>query len=69
MPKANQAAKSDGPQCSCGPLTPQTDDQEILFATQPQEVIAKIMLCCDNQTGVFFFRNDQKLYLRVVTAT
>lgn len=69
MPKANQAAKSDGPQCCCGPLTPQPDDQEIQVGTPPQEVVAKIMLICSNQTGVFLFRNNQKLYLRVVTAT
>ncbi len=69
MPKANPPAKSAGPQCSCGSLTPQPDDQEIPVATPSQEVTAKIMLYCDNQTGVFFFRNNQKLYLRVVTAS
>ncbi len=69
MPKANQAAKSDGPQCNCGSLTPIADDQQIPVATPPQEIISKIMLICDNQTGVFFFRNNQQLYLRVVTAS
>ena len=69
MPKPKAAAKNVLPSCDCGPLSPQQpDDKEIPFDTDPQQVLAKIMLICDDTTGVFFFRNNQKLYLRVVKA-
>jgi hypothetical protein len=59
---------SNAPQYSCGPLTPQQNDQQIPMDTQPQAVLAKIMLLCDDDTGVFFFRNNQNLYMRIISA-
>jgi hypothetical protein len=66
MPKATKPTRSSAPEWNCGALKPQQDDEEILAGTQPQEVLSKIMLICDDTTGVFFFRYNQKLYLRVV---
>ena len=66
MPKPTKAARGAAAECCCGPFKPQQGDQEIPAGTEPQEVLAKIMLLCDDTTGVFFFRHNQKLYLRVI---
>lgn len=69
MPPPNPPISNNVPQCNCGPLAPQNSDQKIDPGTSPQSVLAKIMLICDDNTGVFFFRYNQDLYLRVVKAT
>ena len=47
-------------------LKPQADDQEIPEGTPPYDVLAKVMLFCDDNTGVYFFRHKGKLYLRLI---
>lgn len=66
MPKSTKATSNVAPECTCGPFKPQTDDQEIKAGTPAPDVLAKVMLLCDDDTGVFFFRSKQKLYLRVI---
>jgi hypothetical protein len=53
-------------ECTCGPLKPQEGDEEIQDGTGPEQIVARVLLLCDDNTGVFFFRYKRKLYLRIV---
>jgi hypothetical protein len=66
MAKSTKTASSATPECTCGPFKPQAHDHQIDRRTSAQEVLSMVMLLCDDDTGVFFFRYDQKLYLRVI---
>jgi len=61
MPK-----RKDPKPCTCGPLAPQDGDQKIEDGTGADQILAQVLLLCDNDTGVFFFRHKRKLYLRIV---
>lgn len=52
--------------CDCGPLKPRAGEKPIKDGTTADQILAKVQLACDNETGVFFFRHNQKLYLRLV---
>ena len=67
MPRTTKSGSGAPSECACGPFKPQADDQEIKADTPAEQVLAKIMLLCDDETGVFFFRSGAKLYLRVIT--
>ena len=53
-------------ECACGPLKPLAGEKPIKEDTSAEQVLAKVQLACDDNTGVFFFRYDRKLYLRIV---
>ena len=53
------------PTCNCGTLTPQ-DDDTLITAQTPEQIIAQVNTTCNDQTGVFFFRSGGKLYMRTV---
>ena len=52
--------------CDCGSLTPRKNEKPIPDDTPAAQILGKIQLVCDNDTGVFFFRYDQRLYMRTV---
>jgi hypothetical protein len=54
--------------CNCGPLEPQRGEKPIKEGTTADQIFSKVQLICDDHTGVFFFRYDQKLYMRTVEA-
>jgi hypothetical protein len=56
------------PTCDCGPLAPQSGEKPIPPDATPDKILAQVMLACDDQTGVFFFRYNNKLYMRTVEA-
>ena len=58
--------KKTSKDCNCGPLEPQEGDEMIAEGTSADQVLARVLLLCDNDTGVFFFRHDRRLCLRVV---
>jgi hypothetical protein len=54
------------PSCDCGPLAPQPGENPIKVGTSPDAILNRIQLECGPKTGVFFFRYQGGLYLRVV---
>lgn len=52
--------------CNCGPLGPKPGEKPIKEGTSADQILAKVQLVCDDNTAVFFFRSDQKLYMRIV---
>ena len=58
--------KKSKKECICGPLEPQEGDEEIKEGTSPEQIVARVLLLCDDNTGVFFFRHSRKLFLRIV---
>jgi hypothetical protein len=54
------------PDCNCGPLEPKPSEKPIKEGTSADQILAKVQLACDDNTGVFFFRRDRKLYMRMV---
>jgi hypothetical protein len=55
------------PNCNCGPLEPQDDEKPIKDGTTADQILAKVQLIVDDDTGVLFFRYNTKLYMRTVT--
>jgi hypothetical protein len=53
--------------CNCGPLTPQAGEKPIKDGTTPDSILSQIQLLCDDNTGIFFFRYNNKLYMRTVS--
>jgi hypothetical protein len=49
-----------------GLLTPRAGDRKIDRDEDPAQTIAEVQLTCDDNTGVFFFRHQRTLFLRVV---
>ena len=66
MPKTTAKKSKSPPNCPCGPLQPLPGEKPIPEGTSAEQVLAKVQLVCDDNTGVFFFRHKQKLYLRIV---
>ena len=66
MPRRTKRSLNITSEYNCGPLIRQEDDEEVLPGTQPEEILSKITLLCDDRTRVLFFRYDHKLYLRIV---
>lgn len=58
------AARDEEP--ACGPMRPVDGDEPITKDETPEAIVANIMLTCDNDTGVFFFRHQRRLYRRVI---
>ncbi len=56
----------NSPDCNCGPLEPQDNEKPIKDGTTPDQILSQITLACDDHTGVFFFRYNRKLYMRMV---
>ena len=54
------------PSCNCGPLAPLPGETPLAVGTSADTVVSQIMLECDDETGVFFFRFKRRLYQRVV---
>jgi len=52
--------------CLCGPLRPLPGEKPLKEGTSADTILAKVQLVCDDNTGVFFFRHKQQLYLRIV---
>lgn len=49
-----------------GPLKPQPGDAEIEKANTPESIWSDVLMTCDDDTGVFFFRHNRKMYKRVI---
>lgn len=49
-----------------GNLTPQEGDIVLTADDTPEKIMSQIMIACDNDTGVFFFRYQRRLYMRFV---
>jgi len=49
-----------------GNLTPQEGDIVLTVDDTPEKVMSQIMIAADNETGVFFFRYQRRLYMRFV---
>ena len=64
MPKPKDSETASD--CNCGPLEPKPGEKPIKDGTTADQILAKVQLTCDDNTGVFFFRSDRKLYMRVV---
>jgi hypothetical protein len=58
--------EENGSDCNCGPLKPKTNEKPIKEDTTADQILAKVQLACDDNTGVFFFRHNHKLYMRIV---
>jgi hypothetical protein len=49
-----------------GDLTPQNGDIVLTSDDTPEKVMSQIMIASDDDTGVFFFRNQRRMYMRIV---
>ncbi len=52
--------------CDCGGLSPRPGDKEIKGTDTVDSVWSQVLLTCDDDTGVFFFRHKRRLFMRVV---
>lgn len=58
---------SDNPSSkSYGILEPQKGDIVLTSDDTPEKVVSQVMIACDADTGVFFFRYQRRLYMRFV---
>jgi hypothetical protein len=56
------------PTCDCGALTPKSGEKPVSPDKTSDQIMNDVNLTCDDQTGVFFFRCNGKLYMRTVVA-
>lgn len=49
-----------------GDLTPKEGDIVLTADDTPEKVMSQIMIASDDDTGVFFFRYQRRLYMRIV---
>jgi hypothetical protein len=47
-------------------MVPQPDDVRITEVDTPDKIWSMVMIACDNDTGVFFFRHERKMYMRYI---
>lgn len=66
MANGKKTRKTKPKVCNCGPLEPRDGDEKLAAGMTPDEVVSRVMLVCDDDTGVFFFRHSRALYLRIV---
>lgn len=59
-------APATTPEETYGPLEPEDGDTVITSADSPESIMSQVMIACDSNTGVFFFRYQRRLYMRVV---
>ena len=52
--------------CDCGKLQPEKGEKPIPDGTTADQLLAKVQLVCDDDTGVFFYRFNHRLYMRIV---
>lgn len=65
------AKKSEDKSCEglcAGKLEAGPGDTKIRPTDTPESVMTQVALLCDDNTGVFFFRKNGNLYMRVVEA-
>jgi len=54
------------PTNDCCDLKPRTGEKPIPEGTSSDQILAKVQLVCDDDTGIFFYRYNHKLYMRIV---
>jgi hypothetical protein len=50
----------------CGPLAATPSDIPITEVDTPEKIWSMVQVACDDNTGVFFFRDQRRIYLRYV---
>jgi hypothetical protein len=66
MAKQPRGTKSENEGQDTGPLEPRPGDTPIEKTDTPESIWADVLLTCDDDTGVFFFRHKRKMYRRVI---
>ncbi len=65
MPKEPRASQSDS-SSPCGPMKLTDGDIPITAVDTPDQIWSRVMINCDDNTGVFFFRYQRQMYMRFI---
>lgn len=49
-----------------GPLEPLPGEKPLKDTDTADQILSRVKLTCDDDTGVFFFRYERKLYMRII---